>query len=80
MTEIPDKVKAVIIEQNKQKWANTLYDAELGVKIAKKLEDKGMERRETERMKNALKAIDALEEILRGLPQETEATTEAQET
>ena len=64
MTEIPSKVKAVIIEQKKQAWANTLYDAELGVKIAKKLEDKGMERRETERMKNALKAIDALEEIL----------------
>ena len=65
--EIPDEAKIIIIEQNRQKWTNTLYDAELGAKIAEKLGDEGMKKKEAQRMKDALKAIDVLEEILQEL-------------
>lgn len=62
--EIPDEAKIFIIEQNRQKWANTLYDAELDAKIAEKLGDERLREQAAQRMKNALKALDVLEGIL----------------
>ena len=66
--EIPTEAKIFIIKQNRQKWANTLYDAELEHRIAEKLKDTRMREKAAQRMKNALEAIDLLEEVLAELP------------
>ena len=72
MTEVPDEVKIVIVPENLRQWRATLYDAEIKAKVAKVLGNQGLEKQQAERMEKALRALDALEEILRELPQETE--------
>lgn len=67
MNDIPQAIKRQITGQKLQVWRNTLYDCELDARVAEALDDQQAKVQASNRMKNALKAIDVLDEILQGL-------------
>lgn len=66
-------IQQVILKNKLQLWQNTLYDAEVDVRLAKRLEDKQMEQTALERMKQSQKAIDWLSAELKKFTEKMES-------
>jgi hypothetical protein len=62
--ELMPEVRQSIIAQKIALWRNTAFDAELDAKVARVLDNKDAETNAIERLKNCLKAIATLEEML----------------
>lgn len=58
------EAQRALIENKIQQWINSRYDAELDARVAAALDNKEMLKQAEQRMKNALKAVDLLKEML----------------
>lgn len=58
------EAQRMLIENKIQQWINSRYDAELDARVAAALDNKEMLKQAERRMKNALKAVDLLKEML----------------
>ena len=64
MTNISPQARQALIEQKLTLWRNTAFDAELDAKVAKVLGNADSEAAAAQRLKDCLKAIATLEEML----------------
>lgn len=58
--EIPNNVKIELLTRKLAVWNNTLFDAGADEKLGRLLDDKDLQKAASARMKQALKAIEAL--------------------
>lgn len=61
---ITPEVRLSLIEQKLRLWRNTAFDAELDVKVAKVIDDLPAQQAAAKRLKDCLKVVAELEEIL----------------
>lgn len=61
---IDGKVKRELLKQKVALWRNTKYDAQVDVQVADAIGDEELKKQATERIKSAIKAIDALGKLL----------------
>lgn len=71
--ELPVMNRLAILENKLLVWRNTLYDALLDAQISRSLEDERTEKTAKERAKRAQATINALEDALGKLKNETGA-------
>jgi hypothetical protein len=67
MNDIPNNVKIEILARKLAIWNNTLFDASADEKLARILEDKDLSKAAQARMKQALKAIEAINGMIAGV-------------
>lgn len=67
MNDIPIENKRQLLAQNLMRWRNTAYDAETDAKVGDIIGDEQIKQQAATRLKNALKAIDAIEQIISDL-------------
>lgn len=67
MTDIPIETKRLLLEQNLMRWRNTAYNAEIDAKVGAIIGDEQIKQAAAAQLKNALKAIDALKQIMKEL-------------
>lgn len=65
MPSVPEGVKRQLLRQKIEVWRNTVYDAELDVRVADVLGDDRLKEQAAQRLKDAFKALDLLEGMLK---------------
>ena len=63
--DIPVRARRELLRQKLELWRNTCFDAELDAKVADAIGDDGLKEQGMARLKQALKAVGALEAMLK---------------